>query len=299
MVKTRSSQLIRLTLATAIGSVLFAVGLDAFLIPHKLMSGGMSGIAVMVYFVTGLPAGSVNMFFNIPVLFAAYRWLGGMSVIATILGTVGTSVAIDFFSFLQNYQFTDTPLIGAIVGGVLVGVGSGIIYRAGGNTGGIDPIAQIIKKYKGLQLGNVIFGLNVIIVGVSAFIFDIQTAAITLISIYITTTIVNKIIVGFNHKKAIFIISDHSEAISQEVIKSIGRGGTLLQARGAYTKKPKEVLLIVATLMQVTKLKDLITEYDPNAFILIADASEVVGLGFTTKMPAKVEQALHSAAEKN
>lgn len=295
MMKPRSTQLIKLIIATAIGSVLFAVGLDGFLIPHKLMSGGLSGIAVMVYFVTGFLPGTVNLVLNIPVLYAAYRWLGGMSVIATILGTLGTSFAIDFFKFLQFYNLTDDPLIGAIVGGVLVGIGSGIIYRADGNTGGIDPIAQIIRKYKGLQLGNVIFAINFAIVGVSAFIFNIQIAAITLMSIYITTTIVNKIIVGFNHKKAIFVISNHAEAISQEVIKSTGRGGTLLQARGAYTKNSKEVLLIVATLMQITKLKDIILDYDPTSFILITDASEVVGLGFTTKMPPQVEAAIDNA----
>ena len=151
MIKSRSSQLIKLLIATVIGSILFAVGLDGFLIPHNLMSGGMSGIAVMIYFLTGFTPGTTNLVLNIPVLFAAYRWLGGMSVIATIIGTIATSMAIDFFAFLAKYNFIPDPLVSSIVGGVVVGIGSGIIYRAGGNTGGIDPIAQIIKKYKGIK----------------------------------------------------------------------------------------------------------------------------------------------------
>lgn len=290
-----SKQLLKIFITTVIGSIIFAIGIDAFLIPHKLLAGGMSGIAIMVYFLTGWAPGTVNMVLNIPILFAAWRWLGGLSVVATIMGTVFTSFALDYFTFLSTYNLTQNPLVGAMIGGVLVGLGCGVIYRAGGNTGGIDPIAQIIRKYKGLQLGNIIFAINLAIVAALAILFNIEIAAITIFSIYISATIVNKIIVGFDQQKAIFVISEHSEELSEQVIHTIGRGATLLQARGAYTKKSKEVLLIVANLMQVTKVKTLIHDYDPNAFMLITDASEVIGLGFTTKLPNTVKEAIDNA----
>lgn len=290
-----SKQLLKIFITTVIGSIIFAIGIDAFLIPHKLLAGGMSGIAIMVYFLTGWAPGTVNMVLNIPILFAAWRWLGGLSVVATIMGTIFTSFALDYFTFLSTYNLTQNPLVGAMIGGVLVGLGCGVIYRAGGNTGGIDPIAQIIRKYKGLQLGNIIFAINLAIVAALAILFNIEIAAITIFSIYISATIVNKIIVGFDQQKAIFVISEHSEELSEQVIHTIGRGATLLQARGAYTKKSKEVLLIVANLMQVTKVKTLIHDYDPNAFMLITDASEVIGLGFTTKLPNTVKEAIDNA----
>lgn len=293
---TISSKILTVVM-TFIGSIIFAIGLNGFIIPHNLLSGGVSGIAVMLYYLTGWSPGTVNLIFNLPMLFAAYKWLGRWAVFTTILGTVVCSGMIDIFSFLTKTHLTDTPLVGSIVGGILIGVGSGLIYRTGGNTGGIDPIALIVRKYWGLQMGSVIFIINSFIITASAFLFNIEIAVITLISIYITATVTNKVVVGFNQQKAIYIMSDYSELITEQVIDTIGRGATLLYGKGAYTKQDKKVALIVVSLMQVTRVKNLVHEIDPTAFLLITDASEVIGLGFTQKMPPPPQGRRHEDSD--
>ncbi len=281
-------------LATTLGSIIYAIGLDGFLIPHNLLSGGLAGVSVMVYYLTGFEVGTVNFLLNIPILFAAYRWLGGWSVFAAIYGTAAISVFMNVFTFMASMGLSETPLVGSIMGGILVGLGSGITYRTGGTTGGVDPIALIIRKFWGLQIGGVIFAMNFVIIAVSAFIFSIESAVITLISIYITAVVTNKVMVGMQQRKAAFIISPKSIEISKAIINDVGRGATLLHGEGAYTNDSKKIVFAVINLMQVTKLKQVVESIDPKAFVLIADASEVLGQGFTFKNTPEVLNALVS-----
>lgn len=282
-------------LVTTIGSALYGIGIDAFIIPHNLLAGGLSGVAIMLYYLTGFAPGTINLILNIPILFAAYRWLGGWAVVTAVYGTVAVSFFIDAFSFMSTMGLSQTPLVGSITGGILIGVSSGMIYRTDGTTGGIDPIAQIVRKYWGLQMGSVIFAINFIIILISAFLFTIEAAVITLISIYIAAVVTNKVMVGLQQRKAAFIISEHAYEISEQIIHTIGRGATLLDAEGAYTHERKKVIFAVINLMQVTKLKEVVHTLDPKAFLLITDASEVIGLGFTFKTPPAVLNALISS----
>ena len=151
-------QTVNAIVMTTIGSLIFAIGLDAFIVPHKLVSGSLSGVALMLYYLTGIQVGTLNLLLNLPILWAAYRWLGRLHLMITIFGTAVISLLINVFEFMADYHMTQDPLIGSLLGGILCGLGLGIVYRSGGNTGGLDPIAMIIRKYYGLQMGSIIFG---------------------------------------------------------------------------------------------------------------------------------------------
>ena len=282
---------------TTIGSIILAIGIDAFIVPHKLVSGSLSGVALMLYYMTGIQVGTLNLILNIPILYAAYRWLGRWHVGITIFGTIVISICINMLTFMEDYALTSEPLVGSLIGGILCGLGLGVVYRSGGNTGGLDPIALIIRKYYGLQMGSIIFGINVIILIAAAIVVSVEAAAITLVSIYVMGMVTNKVVVGFNQRKAAFIISSNPHQICELIINNMGRGATLLDGEGAYTHQHRQVVMVVVGLMQVAKLKDYVQRVDPGAFMIITDAAEVIGQGFTMPIvkPAGVERALSEA----
>jgi len=273
---------------TTIGSIIFAIGIDAFIVPHKLVSGSLSGVALMLYYLTGIQVGTLNLLLNIPILYAAYRWLGRWHVGITIFGTIVISLCINALTFMESYHLTTDPIIGSLLGGIFCGLGLGVVYRAGGNTGGLDPIALIIRKYYGLQMGSIIFGINVLILFAAAIVVSVESAAVTLISIYAMGMVTNKVVVGFNQRKAAFIISCKPNEICELIINNMGRGATILHGEGAYTHQQRQVVMVVVGLMQVAKLKDNVEKEDPNAFMIITDAAEVIGQGFTMPVAPNV-----------
>lgn len=282
---------------TTIGSLLFAIGIDAFIVPHKLVSGSLSGIALMLYYLTGVQVGTLNLLLNVPILYAAYRWLGRWHLMLTLFGTAVISFLINAMEFMEQYQLTSDPLVGSLLGGIMCGLGLGIVYRAGGNTGGLDPIALIIRKYYGLQMGSIIFGINVLVLFAAALVISVEAAAITLISIYVQAMVTNKVVVGFNQRKAIYIISYKPYKICDLIIHQLGRGATILNGEGAYTHQHKQVILVVVGLMQVAKLKEAVQKEDPSAFMIISDAAEVIGQGFT--IPLATPESVNAAIERS
>ncbi|SUP43583.1 MULTISPECIES: YitT family protein [Veillonella] len=291
MFKKWSSTLYVMAMVT-LGTFLFAIGINAFVVPHKLVSGGISGVALMLYYLTGIQVGTLNLLLNIPVLYAAYRWLGRWHVMITIFGTVVSSLFINMLRFLADYDLTHDPLVGAILGGLFCGIGVGTVYRSGGNAGGLDPIALIIRKYYGLQIGSIVLAINMVILTIAAFVVNIEAAAVTLVSLYISAMLTNRVIVGFDQRKAVFIISYKPYKICDLIINQIGRGATILNGEGAYTHQHKQVILVVVSLMQVAKLKKAVEEEDPTAFLMVTDVAEVIGGGFTLPSKAETQQAI-------
>ena len=255
-----------------VGALVFAVGVQAFIVPHKLLSGGISGLTLIIYYVTqgALSLGMINFLLNLPVLYAAWRWLGGWHL-------------INLVSPLAELGLTQNPIIGGILGGLFSGLGLGIVYRGGGNTGGIDPIALIIRNRFGLQIGSILFGINMMILIIGAIVINIEAAATTLISTYLSAMVTNKVITGFSQRKAMFIISYKPVTICNLIIDKIGRGATILNGEGAYTHQPKQVIMVVVSLLQVARLKAAVEAEDPTAFMVITDAAEVIGTGFSAR----------------
>lgn len=265
----------------AIGCLISAISINAFLVPHHLLSGGVSGLAIIFYFLFGLPIGMQILAMNLPLLYAAYRLLGKEYTIGTIYGTILFSLAVDASRYFSELNLIDDPMISAITGGVLSGIGSGLIFRVNGSAGGLDIVAAIVRKYYSLNFGAVGFAINCLIMVVAAGLFGLKLAILTLISMFIGANLTDKVVEGFNRKKTIFIVSYNTDAIVEVILKEVGRGVTILHGQGAYTRQSKQVLFVVVSLMQIAKIKQLVDEADPQAFMIVQDAAEVMGRGFT------------------
>ena len=267
----------------AIGSLISGMAINTFLIPHQLFSGGVSGVAMILYFLFEWPIGVQIIVLNIPIFYAAYRLLDKDYVICGVFGMLIFSLATDATRFLANVHLIDDTMLAAIYGGVISGIGSGLIFRAGGSSGGTDAIATIIKKYYSLNVGLVGFSINVFLMLVAAVLFGVKPAMYTLLSFFVGSQVTDAVIGGLNRKKTIMIISEQNNAIADAILDEVGRGATFLEGRGAYTGQDKDVLFVVVTLTQIAKIKFIVEKTDPHAFMIVQDAAEVLGHGFSVK----------------
>jgi uncharacterized membrane-anchored protein YitT (DUF2179 family) len=265
----------------AFGCLLGGTSINSFLVPHHLLSGGISGVAIIFYYLLKLPIGPQILIMNIPLLIASYRLLGKEHAFISIYGTFMFSFAVQLTRHLSTLNLIDDPMVSAITGGILSGLGAGLVFRVNGNSGGLDIVAQIIKKYYSLNLGIVSFALNCVIMLIAAKFFGLKLAVLTLISMFVGANITDKVVEGFNHKKSVYIVSYHTESIVGAILKELGRGVTILHGEGAFTRQRKEVIFVVVSLTQIAKIKQLVEEADPYAFMIIQDAAEVMGRGFT------------------
>lgn len=276
-----------------IGSFIAGMGYSTFIIPAQLLASGFSGIAVVFYYLADWSIGLQLILYNIPIVFIAYKCFGKLYAIDTIIGTILLSIGIDSTTFLGNMSTVRDPMLCAIFGGVLVGIGCGIVFRANSNGGGLDVLGAVAKKYWSLDLGTVVFGLNLIIVLIGIALFDVSIGLYTLISMYIVGEVTNRVVAGFNKKKMVYIISPLGEVMADTIIKTIGRGVTLINAEGGYSKTERKIVFCIVSLTQVGKLKLLVETLDPAAFMIITDTSEVKGYGFTIKTPQGVMRVPH------
>lgn len=264
-----------------IGCLLAAAAYNLFLIPMNFLSGGLAGIAFILYYLFSLPIGIMNFLLNIPILYIAYRYFGRLYFFDTILGTILFSVALDLTAFLNAYPPLSEPMLCAIVGGVISGIGFGLIFRSNCNTGGVDVIAALIKKLYSYNVGTMVFVLDCLIILSSVWLFDYNIAVYTFICMYIGGVLTNKMIDGFNMRKSIMIITEKPEAIADAIMIELDRGVTFLYGQGAYTKNNRKVIYVVITMRQVSRIKELTLDIDKNAFFIISDAREVTGEGFS------------------
>ena len=224
-----------------------------------------------------------SVLLNIPLFFVSYKYLNKRFTIYTAIGMLSFSTALMITKPLSTLVQVDDMLLYCIYGGVLSGIGSGLIFYRNGSTGGTDIITMVIrKKYSNFDIGQVGFAFNLIIVTVSIFIFGLPRALYTLISMFITSTILDKVLNGFTSKKLLLILTEKEDDIINYVIKDMNRGITALMAEGGYTRDKKRLLYVAVTTSQMISLKTKILRVDPKAFITIIDVSEVKGKGFVT-----------------
>lgn len=266
---------------TFIGCIICTVGINAFFIPHHLLSGGIGGITIMLYYTMGFPIGISMIVINIPIMIACYKFMGRQYTLLSVCGTIMFSVLVDATSFLSALVIVQDRIISTITGGICTGIGMGLMYRFNGNSGGLDVVAAIIKKFYSLEMGNIIMIINAFIIACAAYLFSLELAILTFVGTYVTAMLTNKVVIGLNQRKTAFIVSSHADEIVAVVMRYIGRGATILHGQGAYTHQDKRVVYIVISLTQIAKIKELVNKIDPQAFMIISDASEVLGLGFT------------------
>jgi len=292
------------------GCFIAASSINIFVVPSNLLTGGVTGIAIIFYFLSGLPIGAQTLAYNVPLLIASYKLLGKKYTIDVVIGTLMFSFALDATKFLAAYTPTEDLMLAAIYGGIFNGIGYGIVFRMNGSTGGFDILGAIFKKYYSMDIGSVIFGFNCVIVAIAGGLFSISSAMFTLICMYLTSQMTNKVIDGINQRKAILIISDKAKDIADGIITDIGRGVTFLNGEGAYTGVQRKIVMVAVGMTQIAKIKIIANTVDKNAFMLILSASEVMGRGFTRpnrqnvkfrtdeKINPEVEQRIQDALAK-
>ncbi len=264
-----------------LGCFIYSLGVNLFLTNAKLVSGGVTGVALIFQYISDIPSGATVFLLNIPLFFISYKFLSKRFTLYTAIGMLSISLSLILTKPLSSLVQVNDMLLYCIYGGVLCGVGMGLVFYRNGSTGGIDIITMVIrKKYSNFEIGKLNFGFNLIIVAIAALIFGLPQALYTLISMFIQGTILDKILNGFTSKKLLLILTEKENEIINYVINDLHRGITSIMAEGEYTHSKKKMLYVAITSSQFISLKNKILRIDPKAFITIIDASEVKGKGF-------------------
>lgn len=270
---------------TILGCFITAIGINMFLVNAHLLSGGVSGIALILQYTLKFPAGISFLIINIPLLLLSYKIMGKKFTAMTMIGTIAFSIAIDITVPFQNVLKLKDNILLCVYGGALSGLGTGLVLSNYGSTGGLDIVSAIIKKkYESFEFGTTSFIINMLIVSIGAVFFGIYSALYTLFSIYISSFVIDRVLKGFSRQKLVMIITNQEKKISDNIMYTLKRGVTLLYGEGAYTGKKRMVIYCVVSLNQLPFLKNIVTQTDKNSFISVIDISEVQGEGFKGKL---------------
>ncbi len=261
-----------------VGSLITSLAYNVFIIPSGILSGGITGVAMLFYYTLGWDVSLLYLLLNIPILVIGMKYVSKRFGYYSILGTLSTTIFL-FGTKTIQLQINDILLSG-IYGGIFVGIGSGIVFRSKGSLGGTDIIAVVLKKFFGYSLGEVSLAFNILVISIFALLGNIQLAMYTMISIFVTSKMMDVVEVGWNTKKSVTIVSDYSEQISQTILTNLNRGVTLLEGKGAFSGSDKKVILCYVNRTELIRLKEIVGQVDSRAFMAIADAREVMGVGF-------------------
>jgi len=265
-----------------LGSFMLAVSIQWVLVPSNLLTGGVGGIAIILKFLTGIEIWIWYMLLNIPIFIAGYKYISRRFVIYSLIGAVALSL---FLGILKPISWTlNDNLLSALLGGVIAGIGSGIILHSKGSTGGLDIIAVLVRRFRGYNIGQISFASNLLILTLSLIIFDIKLALFSAISIFISSHVIDFVIYGPEVNRTAMIISHNSEDITYAIINNLHRGCTCLPARGAYSGEDINIIMVTVARTQLPRLKELVFQLDPQAFITISETIEVLGKGFRTEL---------------
>ena len=268
-------------LAIVLGTAAYALGFSYFLYPAGFVTGGVTGIAMVINYVSKFPVGVMIILINIPIFIVGGLKLGWRFLISSAIGMVALSVMIDLFELFAT-PLTDNALLNALYGGVLTGFGLGVVFAAGATTGGTDIIAMLLRRrYPFLNVGQLMLLLDVVILVAYVLAFgDLERVMFSVVSLYLSTKVIDSVLYGFNYGKLAYIISDRADAIAEEITRIMQRGVTKLYGRGAYSNQDKTVLLCALKRRQIVELKRIVKQEDPNAFVILMETREVLGKGF-------------------
>ena len=265
-----------------LGSVIYAVGFQYFMFPNRIVSGGISGIAMILNHFTHWPVGMMVIAMNVPLFLIAWRHFGLDYLIGSLVGTAVSSIFVDLFASTGIVATTD-PMLGSIIGGVIKGAGMGIIYYVGASTGGIDIVAKMLRqKYQQINFGTIVLILDVMIVVVYALVLNqYESAMYSLIGMYVVSKVVDLALYGIDNSSLCYIVSEKSEELAHEILSGhVHRGVTILEGEGAYSHQRKNVILCVIKRTQMGEMRRLVRRVDEHAFFIVTDAKNVFGTGF-------------------
>jgi uncharacterized membrane-anchored protein YitT (DUF2179 family) len=279
-----------------IGSIITAAGMNVFLIPNKIAPGGVSGIATVIYHLSGgtMPVGIVMLALNIPLFVMGIKYIGKRFFVRTLVGTILLSLIVDIFqpltgnfvkSFLtsaESLNYSPDLLLYSVFGGLFMGVGLGLVFKSGATTGGSDLAAKIISHFiPNFTVGQILLFIDACIIIFAAVVFKSFIIGLyAIVTLFIMSKVIDAILEGVNFAKAVYIISDKSDEIAGKILYDLDRGVTALKGTGMYTGKDREVLMCVLYRAQISQVKQIVKAIDPDAFIILADVREVLGEGF-------------------
>lgn len=266
-----------------LGTLALAIGYVYFINPHKIVPGGIYGIAIIIHHKLGFPIGLTALAFNIPLTFVGLKVLGPRFGVKTIVGFVLTSIFIDVMNYFSQSQplVEDDLLLSAAFGGIFIGVGVGLIFKAKATVGGTDTIAMIVSKYTSLPLGHSMMAVDSVIVAIGLFAFgDWKIPLYSLVTIFIMGKLIDLVLEGVKYEKALMIISEKHEEISVIIMQQLKRSGTYLDSSGMYSGQPGKTIFTVVNRREISLLKQKIKEVDPRAFVTVFETSEILGNGF-------------------
>lgn len=269
-------------IATIVGSAVFAFGFSAFLMPQDMNAGGISGLAQVVVELLGIGSvGSLSILINLPLFIMGGLKIGKRFFVGSLMGMLLSSVLIDAFAVIQMPQME--PLVSVIYGGVLCGAGLGMVFVSGTSTGGSDILVRLLKlRWRNVPIGQISMCFDAVVVVLTGLVYgDVTKALYTGLVVFLTGQVVDAVVYRFDYSKVAIIISHKHEEIAYQIGVKLDRGATYLHGAGSYRNTPVEVILTAVKKQQVTELKDLVTRIDPDAFVIVQEAHQVLGDGFS------------------
>ena len=268
--------------STIVGSTVFALGFAMFLGPNDMSAGGISGLALVFVELTGMgTVGSLSILINLPLFILGGVKIGKRFFAGSMLGMILSSLMIDSFSFLAIGGLD--PLLAVLYGGVICGLGLGIVFMSGTSTGGSDILVRLLKlRYRNVPIGQIAMSFDAIVVVLTGLVFhDVTKALYTGVTVYLCGKVIDGLVYNFDYSKVALIISSEYEAIAREIGLKLDRGATYLHAEGSYSHTQTKVVLAAVKKQQLAELKELVVEIDHNAFIIVQEAHQVLGDGFS------------------
>ena len=267
---------------TVVGSAVFALGFSLFLLPNEMSSGGVSGFALVLRELLGFGSvGGISILINLPLFIVGGLKIGRRFFWGSLLGMFLSSVLIDLFSLIPVPA--SEPLLACLYGGVLSGVGLGMVFLAGTSTGGSDILVRLLKlRYRNVPIGQISMCIDAVVVILTGLVFrDMSKALYTGVAAFIVGKVIDAVIYNFDYSKVVLVISDQYEKIAEAIGRELDRGATFLNGEGSYTGKPTKVVLAAVKKQQIAELKELVMNIDPKAFLIVQEAHQVLGDGFS------------------
>ena len=260
----------------AVGTIIFVIGMNSVLIPNRLFGGGITGIAMILHYLfPSLDVGLAYFLLNLPLMLLGWAYISRRFMLYTTFGMGFLSLAAAIIK--SPAARMEDPILAALFAGVVCGVGAGIILRSLGSGGGLDVLAILGNQKLGFRPGSVSFIFNAAVLLAGVHLFGLEIALYCLIYVFTSTRVLDAIIRGFNQRMSTLIISEKHEQITEEIFKRVNRGATLIKGQGAYSRKERDLIFTVTTLTELPRLKDVIFNIDPEAFVVINDTLEVLG----------------------
>lgn len=263
-----------------IGSLLYSIAINAFIIPHRLLSGGVAGISLILQYVSSIPSGYWVFIINIPVFIIGYKLVNREFVILSFIGMISMSIFLVLTRDIVSVLKIEDIFISTLAGAVISGIGMGMIFKQGASQGGTDIVAIILRRRNGMKMSTLYFALNGVIAMMGIFVTNLTLTLYTLLLMYIKSTVIDKVLNSFNKKKILLIVTSKEEEVSDCIIKKIGRGTTFLYGEGAYTGVKRKIIYCVVSESELNMVQKLVEEIDEAALISVSEAADVHGNGF-------------------